>query len=310
MSIAVGLGLSDYPFSSSDLFWKWVGLCEGGGVDSLWQTDRIVSRKPILESLTTMAAIAGATKRIKFGMNVVSLGLRDPLLLAKQCATIDVLSQGRLLPAFGVGNIRAPEWDATSLPTKGRGQRTNEGLHLITKLWTEDNVTLKGQFYDYKSASISPKPLQKRLPMWIGGSSSAAIRRTAKYGTGWQSGFETPGEVESTILAIKKALICEGRHIEGDHYGASFGYRFGAWTDSSVEKSVRTIEKRLGRDPSQVFAVGDCNDIMKRIHQYMEAGASKFILRPIADDDANVLTQSEMLINEILPEIKKLNRLG
>ena len=74
MSIAVGLGLSDYPFSSSDFFWDWVGICEAGGVDSLWQTDRIVSRKPILETVTVMAAIAGATRRIKFGMNVVSLG--------------------------------------------------------------------------------------------------------------------------------------------------------------------------------------------------------------------------------------------
>ena len=110
MSIAVGLGLSDFPFSDGNSFWRWVDMCETSGVDSIWQTDRLVSRHPILECITTMAALAGATKRIKFGMNVVSVGLRDPLLLAKQCATIDVLSEGRLLPAFGVGNSRGAEW--------------------------------------------------------------------------------------------------------------------------------------------------------------------------------------------------------
>ena len=146
MSIAVGLGLSDFPFSDGNSFWRWVDMCEASGVDSIWQTDRLVSRHPILECMTTMAALAGATKRIKFGMNVVSVGLRDPLLLAKQCATIDVLSEGRLLPAFGVGNSRAPEWEATSLNTKGRGRRTNEGLEIISKLWSEGSVDFEGEY--------------------------------------------------------------------------------------------------------------------------------------------------------------------
>ena len=91
-------------------YWRFVDMCEAGGVDSLWQTDRLVSRQPILECMTAIAAVAGRTRRLKFGMNVVSLALRDPVLVAKQCATIDVLSEGRLLPAFGVGSPLAPEW--------------------------------------------------------------------------------------------------------------------------------------------------------------------------------------------------------
>ncbi|MDP7344868.1 MAG: LLM class flavin-dependent oxidoreductase, partial [Alphaproteobacteria bacterium] len=81
MTFAVGLGFMNFPFSSADAYWRWVGMCEEGGVDSLWQTDRLVSEQPFLECMSAMAALAGATKRLKFGMNVVSLGLRDPLLL-------------------------------------------------------------------------------------------------------------------------------------------------------------------------------------------------------------------------------------
>ena len=103
-SIAAGVGLAEFPFDAAPGFWRFVDLCEAGGVDSLWQTDRIVSRAPILECMTALAAIAGRTRRIKIGVNVLSLAMRDPVLTAKQCATIDVLSEGRLLPGFGIGS--------------------------------------------------------------------------------------------------------------------------------------------------------------------------------------------------------------
>ena len=129
--------------------------------------------------MATMAALAGRTRRLRFGMNVVSLALRDPVLLAKQCATIDVLSEGRLLPAFGIGSPLGPEWQALDIDTKTRGKRTDEALEIIARLWREDSVDFAGKHYRLTGASISPRPVQPDLPMWIGGSSDAAIRRTA-----------------------------------------------------------------------------------------------------------------------------------
>jgi alkanesulfonate monooxygenase SsuD/methylene tetrahydromethanopterin reductase-like flavin-dependent oxidoreductase (luciferase family) len=79
-------------------------LCEASDVDSVWQSDRLVGAMPVLELLNALAAIAGRTRRLKFGMNVVSLAFREPVLLAKQCATVDMLSNGRMLPAFGIGS--------------------------------------------------------------------------------------------------------------------------------------------------------------------------------------------------------------
>ncbi len=308
MSIAVGLGLSEFPFSGAKAFWRWVDLCEESGVDSLWQTDRLVSHQPILECMSVMAALAGATKRIKFGMNVAMLGLRDPLLLAKQCATIDVLSEGRLLPAFGIGNARAPDWPATGRETKGRGQRTNEGLELISRLWVEDSVDFDGTYYHYRGASISPKPVQKNLPLWLGGSSEAAIRRTARYGTGWLAGFETPEEVAPVITAIKTALGEQGRHIDEDHYGAGFAYRFGGWHDEPVVRAAKAYQARSGRDPRRAIVAGDTDDIMGRINEYIGAGVAKFILRPIGADDDDVLAQTRRLIEETLPAVGNLNK--
>ena len=310
MTISVGLGLADFPFSDARAFWRWVELCESGGVDSLWQTDRLVSRQPILECMSVMAALAGATERIKFGMNVATAGLRDPLLLAKQCATIDVLSQGRLLPMFGIGNIRAPDWQATGRDTKGRGRRTNEALELIARLWVEDAVDFDGEFYRYRGASIAPKPVQKNLPLWLGGSSEAAIRRTARLGTGWQAGFETPEEVGPVIAAIKAALVEQGRRIEPDHYGAGFAYRYGAWDDEAVSRTAKAYRARSGRDPRRAIVAGDSDAIMRRITEYTAAGVSKFILRPIGADDADMLAQTRRLIDETLPAVAALNGSG
>src|SRR5205807_10071842 len=178
-----------------------------------------------------MAALAGRTRRIRFGMNVVSLAFRDPVLLAKQCATIDVLSDGRLLPAFGIGSPLAPEWQALDMDTKTRGRKTDECLEIIRRLWREESVDFVGAFYKLKGATIAPKPVQPDLPMWIGGSSEAAIRRTARIGTGWQAGGETPAQVAPVIAAIRAATAAEGRTIDDDHYGAGIPFRFGCPDD-------------------------------------------------------------------------------
>ena len=305
--IAVGLGLNTFPFSGAGAFWRWVDLCEEGGVDSLWQTDRLVSEEPFLEVMSVMAALAGRTERIKFGMNVASVGLRDPLLLAKQCATIDVLSEGRLLPAFGIGAIRAPDWATTGTETAGRGRRTDEGLEIIARLWTEASVDFEGEFYRYRGATIMPKPVQKELPLWLGGSSKAAIRRTARFGTGWQAGLETPEQVAPAIAGIKAALAENGRRIDADHYGAGFDFRFGNWEEPLMQRVAEAYAARFQRDPQAGIVAGDAAAIMRRIEEFVAAGASKFVLRPIGSDDDDILHQTQRLIEEVQPAVEALN---
>src|SRR5437660_4265107 len=140
MTISVGMGIAAFPFADARGFWRWVDLCEAGGVDSIWQSDRLIGTVPALECISVMAALAGRTRRMKFGMNVLSLAQRDPVLVAKQCATIDMLSGGRLLPAFGVGSDRSPEWTAMNLDPRTRGAKTDEALEIIGRLWREDRV--------------------------------------------------------------------------------------------------------------------------------------------------------------------------
>ncbi|MBV8088287.1 MAG: LLM class flavin-dependent oxidoreductase, partial [Alphaproteobacteria bacterium] len=251
--------------------------------------------------LSMMAALAGRTRRLKFGMNVVSLAFRDPVLLAKQCATIDVLSEGRLLPAFGIGSPLAPEWRALNLDTKTRGRKTDEGLEIIRRLWCQDEVDFEGVHYRLSGASIAPKPVQPDLPMWIGGSSEAAVRRTARFGTGWQAGAETPAQVGPVIAAIRAAAAAEGRAIDDDHYGAGIPFRFGRPDDPGLDRLFVAYRRRTGREPNDYFAIGDAPRILERIAAYVDAGVSKFILRPAARGDDEMVAQTRRLIEEVLP---------
>src|SRR5205814_10356044 len=123
------------------------------------------------------------------------------------------LSNGRLLPAFGIGSPLGPEWTTLNLDTKTRGRKTDEGLEVIRRLWSEDKVDFEGVHYHLSGATISPKPVQPDLPMWIGGSSEAAIRRTARVGTGCQAGPETPEQAAKVGAALKAACAAEGRSI-------------------------------------------------------------------------------------------------
>lgn len=304
MSIRVGLNLVTFPFSGPTRFWRWVEACEEGDIDSIWQTDRLVSEEPFLEAMSAMAAIAGATERLKFGMNVVVVPFRDPLVLAKECATIDFLSNGRLLPAFGVGGEEAPEWEATGRNPAHRGSQADEAFQIMTRLWSEERVTFHGKYYHYTDATITPRPVQQPLPLWIGGVSKAAIRRTATLGTGWLGGLQTPAQAAPVVAAIKAAAAEAGRPIDPDHYGASFAFRFGNWEEPIAQRAAtqyRRFDPTL--TPSDYLAVGDAAGLLRRIEAYVAAGVSKFVLRPLGEGDAELLTQTQRLIEEVLPVV-------
>ena len=308
MGINAGLGIANFSFDDAKGFWRWVDLCDEGRVNSIWQSDRIIESSPSLETMSVMAALTGRTSKIKFGMNVASLGLRNPILMAKTCATIDYLSEGRLLPAFGIGSALSRDYTATGTETKGRGKKTDEGLQIMSRLWSEDHVSFHGEYYRLDDATISPKPIQTPLPLWVGGSSKQAIERTAKWGTGWQAGIESPDEIALVIQSIKERASELNRTIPEDHFGAGFAFRFGSSEEKIVSRQKEVLSKRLKKDPSKLMAVGDKDDIVELTNQFLNAGAQKFILRPIASGTEDMLEQTNRLITEVLPEIASLRQ--
>ncbi|MPZ50781.1 MAG: LLM class flavin-dependent oxidoreductase [Dehalococcoidia bacterium] len=309
MSVRIGLGFSGFPFSGPEALWRWVDACEASTIDSLWLSERLVSAQPALEPFSALAAIAGRTRRLKFGVNASVLPLRDPLILAKECATIDYLSNGRLLTVFGVGADTAPEWQALGVRKGARGRRANEMLALLPGSGAEDNVSHDGEFFHYRDVTINPKPSQSPLPLWIGGSSDAAIERTARHGSGWiGGGAQSPAQIARVISAIKERAAELCRTIDADHFGAGFSYRFGSWDQPAVQRAASALAERLGPDvdPRSRLAIGGSEEIIELVRVFRAVGVTKFVLRPIAIDDADLLGQIQRLAAEVIPTVHQL----
>lgn len=303
VKIRCGFGVAAFGFDRARDYFAFAEQCEAGGVDSLWQTDRLVGTDAQLEPMAAMASLAGATERIKFGMNAVVVAYRDPLVLAKECATIDFLSGGRLLPVFGVGFEGDPTWKATGRDPATRGKRSDETLEIMARLWSGESVDYAGAHFTYQGACISPLPVQKPLPLWIGGHSPAAIRRTARIGTGWLGGLMAPGEIAGVVAAIRAECLKTGRTIDADHYGATIPFRFGGADDPMVQRFAGRAAARTSGAESQIVT-GKPVDLVARILQYVTGGVSKFVLLPLAQGTLDLAEQTARAIAEVLPAVE------
>ncbi len=302
MSIRIGIGMGLGAPMKIEQYWYLVQMCEAVGIDSIWHSDQLL--RPSLEPIAMLAALAVATKRLRFGMNAVVVSHRDPLVIAKECATIDYLAPGRLLPVFGIGDASDPVWKATGRSTKGRGQRATEAITLIRRLLSEDDVTFQGEYFQYENASIAPRP-QRPIPIWIGGDSEAAIQRTAALGDGWLGGLTAPKTAGDVVARIKVALGNAGRHIDDDHYGVVVPYRIGSASDPAVVSFNTAIGARRGTAlPTPMIAVGDQAAVVDAFRQYIDVGISKFVAIPLGENVQDIQAQVQRLAEDICPKVE------
>lgn len=298
MAVRIGIGSGRFPFDSVREFRAWLDLCERSSIDSIWQSDRVVSREPALEPMTLLSIVAGATERLKLGTNAVVLPFRDPITFARQCATLDYLSEGRFLPAVAIGRGDAPEWEATGRSPKGRGARADEALEVITRLWESESVDFDGEFFSLRNATITPRPKQDPLPLWLGGASKAAIRRTARFGSGWLAPLQTPEEAGATVKAIREESHRIGRPIPDDHYGATILFRIGDRPD--VPRRSDSSDRGPAR-LERIQAIGDAGSVLSLLREFRAAGVTKFIAIPMVRNASEMMEQTRLLNEEVLP---------
>ncbi|HKX79339.1 MAG TPA: LLM class flavin-dependent oxidoreductase [Novosphingobium sp.] len=306
MSVRIGMSPGIGTTLSPAEYWQWVELCEDSGIDSIWHSDQLLGAT--LEPLTMLAALAARTTRLRFGTNALVLPFREPLVVAKQLATIDHLSGGRAFPVFGVGRDSDPYWAATDRSAGDRGSRTNEALALIGRLLSQDTVDFAGAHLRYRGPGVRPQPARP-MPLWIGGHSAAAIRRTAELGDGWLGGLLTPRNAGETKARIEAELVRTGRRIETDHFGVSLPLFIGAPGSPGVIAAKEQFEARLPAPDraglSQAVAVGWADHVVSILREYVTAGMSKFVAVPIVRDAAELMDQTRLLAREVVPRIER-----
>ena len=223
MKVRVGFGLgANAAAGDAEGFAALIDALDHHRFDSLWLSERVGAPSP--DPVIGLAVAAGRSARLKLGTSVQVLPGRNPVLLAKSWASLDVLSGGRVLPAFGLGIVAPNEQAAFGVTREGRAPWFDEVLPLLRRFWTEDRVDHDGPRFHYRGISVLPKPVQQPPDVWLGGKAPSELRRVGRLGDGWLASFATPADCEAGRPVIEAAAEAEGRSIDDEHFGAMVFY--------------------------------------------------------------------------------------
>jgi probable F420-dependent oxidoreductase len=290
VKIRIGLGV---PAGGLDLA-PFVDEAERLKFDSLWVTERV--NAPTLDPIVAMTFIAARTARMKLGASVMVLPGRNPVLLAKALASIDRVSDGRLLPAFGLGVANAAEHQAFGVARGDRARLFDEALPLMRRLWSEDHVTHHGARFTLDDVTVLPKPVQAHLDVWLGGASRAELARCGRLGDGWLPSFATPDAVRAGIDVVNEAAAAADRSIDPEHFGVLIPY-----VEGPIPPPLADVVRTRSPDarPEDAIATSKAQ-LRERIEAYIDVGASKFVLFPYAGVD-DWTDELEALADDLLP---------
>jgi probable F420-dependent oxidoreductase len=278
------------------------------GFESLWAWDHILlgvePSFPIIDSITTLAAIAARTRTIKLGTGVLVLPLRNPVVAAKALGSLDVISNGRLILGVAAGWY-AREFGAVGVPFKGRGRIFERNLDILMKLWTQERVTLEADEFHLREAVMVPRTIQKpRPPILVGGYVDAVLKRAGTVGDGWLTYFYTPdsftkgwekvktfareaGRDPAKLESTNQLAIYVGRNREQTtadmRHWLSTEWDVAAWSESTIEHAIH----------------GSPEQCVEQLQAHVATGVDRIILIPYR----YLPEQVERIAKEVLPRL-------
>jgi probable F420-dependent oxidoreductase len=273
----IGIGLPNpVPGTPGETLVAWARKAEAAGFSSLATIDRIAY--PSFESLVTLAAAAAVTERVGLVTNVLLGPTRNPVLLAKEAASVDQLSGGRLVLGLGVGS-RKDDFEATGQRFQDRGRRFDHALDLMHRVW-------KGELVNGAQNPIGPKPVRGKVPILIGGYGDAAIRRVVQWGIGYTVGGSGPDQAAPFMERVRKAWAEASREGEPRIVGLAY---FGLAPDA-LQRATDYLGDYYG-DMGKQFAQSipktpeALRDTVKKFEDY---GCDELFLDPTSADLAEI----------------------
>jgi alkanesulfonate monooxygenase len=292
------------------------GLVEYGvkaeelGYDSLWVWDHVLlgvePNFPIIESLTVLTGVAARTSRIKLGTGILVLPLRNPVLLAKQLASMDQLSQGRLLMGMASGWYKR-EFDAMGVPFEKRGKIMDANLEILKTLWTEPMVSGEWGPHKISKAVMYPKPVQQpKIPILIGGYVDRVLKRAATVGDGWLTYFYTPEAFTKSWNKIRSFAEEGGRDPDTLLNAAQLPIRVGPSRAAVQGEMMDWLNKEWdfpsNSDCSRESAImGTVEECVEQLEAHHAAGVQKIIFVPYKYEASQV----ETIAREVVPRLRR-----
>jgi probable F420-dependent oxidoreductase len=261
-----------------------VELVDRSGYDSLWVGDHISFAVPVLDPLLQLAQAAVASRRLTLGTSVYLLPLRHPAPVAKQVATLDHLTEGRLIFGVGVGGEFAKEYEVCGVPIGERGARLTDGIKLLRQFWSGEAVSYSGRRYgSFTDVPMRPPARQDGgPPIWCGGRSDGALRRTGRLADGWLSYVVTPDMYRAALEKIEAAAREAGRSMTQFGTGHLLFTRIDDSYEKALDAATDTLSVRYAMDfrraAQRYCALGRPEQVVERIREFYAAGVRHVIL--------------------------------
>ena len=274
MKVRIGFGLGTRTNLNDETYGTVVDELELHQFDSLWLSEKISGEAP--DPLVAMAFGAGRTTNLKFGMSVMVLPGRNPVVLAKQLATLGRMSAGRLLPAFGLGAVDPIEQQAFGVERSQRARIFNESLEVMKKCWSGEPFEYHGEYFNYEGVCVLPD--QKRMDVWIGGIAPSELKRVGRMADGWLPSFVTPADAAAGRAVIEAVAAEHERSIDDDHYGVLIPYSFGAVPDVILQLLAK---RRPDLNDVTQLVPSSWDGVAQLIQQFVDIGTTKFVVLPV-----------------------------
>jgi len=267
------------------------------GFKSVWASDHIVIPKEwkgrfsdiFPDPFIILTAISQNTKKIKIGTSAIILPYRNPIIVAKMCSTLDHFCDGRLTCTVAPGWMKE-EFDVLNISYDGRIDKTVEYIKVLKSLWEDDPTDFKGNFYSFNDVSFQPKPIQKHLPVWMGGNHEKAIQRSIDYADGWQPIWFSSDELEIKMKYLKQYAEEKERNL--DNFSISLRNRI---------RITQKSDKNSEHPPTAL--IGEKNEVYDKILSYRRLDIKEVVLDFITPDKEEIIETLEMLGNELIPEL-------
>lgn len=260
---------------------------EDVGLDGIIAGDHVTFYGYGNDGLITLTAIAAVTERIELKTAVYLLPLRHPVPVALQCAQLDQLSNGRFVLGIGVGGEDPHEFTSSGVDPHTRGTRTNEAIQILKRLWTEDGVSFDGKHYQLDEVTMYPKPLRP-IPIFVGGRSEAALRRTGRYGDGYTGIWLTVERFAGAGQSIAEFATASGREPADIELGMQF------WTSVAKDRQIARALVAEGMEgtyklPFERFErytpYGTAQEVAEYLLPFVAAGARHINLITVQESD-------------------------
>ncbi len=281
---------------------------EALGFDIIGCGEHVSFHGETANGFVSLSVAAGVTKHIRLMSAITLVPLYPAALLAKLGAALDVASGGRYTMGVGVGGEFPNEFEACGVPVKQRGSRTDDALEVLTRVWSETDVTYEGRYTTLKNFSLKPLPIQKPSPpIYVSGRSDAAMRRAAKYADGWIPYMYTPEHLAESIEKIKAYGAEEGRDMSDFTFGMYIFSAVHEDNDTGVKYAADRLSVQYAQDFSQLVhkyaLAGDPAACQARLQEYVDAGAGMVFVSSACPGDY-IDRNLEMLAKDVIPAFR------